>query len=117
MLGRLPGTGPHYQELLAEVLADSAERAQRIRRKAVAVALLILEDFAFRKLDPQDAEMLHVLAEERLGRSSTVITSNRAPNEWYVTFPDPVVGGAILDELVSAAIRFSPPSAAPTDAR
>ena len=94
------------QKLLSEVLADSAERAQRVLRKAVAVDLLILDDFAFRKLDQQEAEMLYVLAEERLGRSSTVMTSNRPPDDWYATFPDPVVGGAILDRLVSSAIKI-----------
>ena len=50
--------------------------------------------------------MLYMLAEERLGRSSTVMTSNRPPDDWYATFPDPVVGGAILDRLVSSAIKM-----------
>lgn len=47
-----------------------------------------------------------MLAEERLGRASTVITSNRPPEDWYAVFPDPVVGGAILDRLVSSAIKI-----------
>jgi DNA replication protein DnaC len=94
------------QKLLAEVLSDSQERAQRILRRAVAVDLLILDDFAFRKLDQREAEMLYVLAEERLGRASTVLTSNRPPEDWYAIFPDPVVGGAILDRMVSSAIKI-----------
>ena len=94
------------QKLLAEVLSDSEERAQRVLRRAVAVDLLILDDFAFRKLDQREAEMLYVLAEERLGRSSTVLTSNRPPEDWYATFPDAVVGGAILDRMVSSAIKM-----------
>jgi len=94
------------QKLLAEVLSDSEERAQRILRRAVAVDLLILDDFAFRKLDQREAEMLYVLAEERLGRTSTVLTSNRPPEDWYAIFPDAVVGGAILDRMVSSAIKM-----------
>lgn len=94
------------QKLLSEVLSDSAERADRILRKAVAVDLLVLDDFAFRKLDHKEAEMLYVLAEERLGRSSTVLTSNRHPDDWYTIFPDPVVGGAILDRLASSAVKI-----------
>jgi DNA replication protein DnaC len=94
------------QKLLAEVLSDSEERAQRVLRRAVAVDLLILDDFAFRKLDQREAEMLYVLAEERLGRSSTVLTSNRPPEDWYPIFPDAVVGGAILDRMVSSAIKM-----------
>ena len=50
--------------------------------------------------------MLYVLAEERLGRASTILTSNRPPEDWYAIFPDPVVGGAILDRLVSSAIKL-----------
>jgi DNA replication protein DnaC len=94
------------QKLLAEVLSDSEERAQRVLRRAVAVDLLILDDFAFRKLDQREAEMLYVLAEERLGRTSTVLTSNRPPEDWYAIFPDAVVGGAILDRMVSSAIKM-----------
>ena len=94
------------QRLLAELLSDSSERAERQLRLAVAVDLLILDDFAFRKLDQKEAEMLYVLAEERLGRASTVLTSNRPPDDWYAIFPDPVVGGAILDRMVSSAIKI-----------
>ena len=94
------------QKLLAEMQADSSQRAERIMRRAVAVDLLILDDFAFRKLDQREAELLYMLAEERLGRASTVLTSNRPPEDWYAIFPDPVVGGAILDRLVSSAIKI-----------
>ncbi len=94
------------QKLLAEVLSDSAERAERVLRRAVAVDVLVLDDFAFRKLDQRETEMLYVLAEERLGHASTVLTSNRPPEDWYAIFPDPVVGGAILDRMVSSAIKL-----------
>ena len=94
------------QKLLGEVLSDSAERAERMLRRAVAVDVLVLDDFAFRKLDHKEAEMLYVLAEERLARASTILTSNRPPEDWYAIFPDPVVGGAILDRLVSSAIKL-----------
>ena len=50
-----------------------------------------------------------MLAEERLGKASTVRTSNRPPEDWYANSPDPVVGGAILDRLVSSAIKIIPP--------
>jgi DNA replication protein DnaC len=50
-----------------------------------------------------------MLAEERLGKASTVLTSNRPPEDWYGIFPDPVVGSAILDRLVSSAIKIITP--------
>ena len=94
------------RKLLGEVLSDSAERAERMLRRAVAVDVLVLDDFAFRTLDQKEAEMLYVLAEERLGRASTILTSNRPPEDWYAIFPDAVVGGAILDRMVSPAIKL-----------
>lgn len=94
------------QRLLHDLCADSADRADRELRYAIKVDLLILDDFAFRKLDQKEAEALYVLAEARLSRASTVLTSNRPPEDWYATFPDPVVGGAILDRMVSAALKI-----------
>ena len=94
------------QRLLGELLADSAEHAERMLHQAVGVDLLLLDDFAFRRLDQKEAEMLYVLAEERLGKASTAITSNRPPQDWYAIFPDPVVGGAVLDRMVSSAIKL-----------
>lgn len=94
------------RKLLNELLHDSVERAQRALRRAVKVDLLVLDDFAFRKLDQKESELLYVVADERLGNAATVLTSNRPPEDWYAIFPDPVVGGAILDRMVSAAIKL-----------
>ncbi len=67
---------------------------------------MILDDFGFRKYETKEAELLYALADERLGSGSTVITSNRPAEDWYGVFPDPVIGGAILDRLVSGAIKI-----------
>ncbi|MGA2974453.1 MAG: ATP-binding protein [Spirochaetia bacterium] len=68
--------------------------------------MFIVDDFAFRKLKQLEAEMLNVLAEERLGRASTSLTSNRPPEDLNAIFPNPVVGRAILDRLVSVATKI-----------
>ncbi len=94
------------QRLLSDLCADSIERAQRELARAIKVDLLVLDDFAFRVLDQREAEMLYVLADARIGTASTILTSNRPPDDWYAIFPDPVVGGAILDRMVSAAIKI-----------
>jgi len=80
-------------------------RAERLFRKCIKVPLLILDDFAFRKLDQKESELLYALADERLGNTSTILTSNRPPQDWYGIFPDPVIGQAILDRLVSGAVK------------
>ncbi|WP_308310315.1 ATP-binding protein [Streptomyces sp. CC210A] len=42
------------------------------------------------------------LASERQGRS-LIITSNRAPSQWYALFPDPVVAASLLDRPINTS--------------
>ncbi len=44
--------------------------------------MLILDDFAMRQLGASQADDLYELVSERQGRS-LIITSNRAPSDWY----------------------------------
>lgn len=81
-------------------------RVERLWKQCVTAKLLILDDFGFRRYDPKESELLYELSDERLGRSSTIITSNRPVEDWYSVFPDPVIGGAVLDRLVSGAIKI-----------
>ncbi len=78
----------------------------RLWKQIKRVELLILDDFGFRRYESREAEILYTLADVRMSTSSTVITSNRPPQDWYGVFPDPVIGGAILDRLVSGAIKI-----------
>jgi DNA replication protein DnaC len=93
---------------LIEELSDILypKRRDRFLKKCVSCHLLILDDFAFRKYSQKESEILYTIADERLGKRSTIITSNRPPEDWFSVFPDPVIGGAILDRLVSGAIKL-----------
>lgn len=66
--------------------------------------LLILDDFAMRELAPQHADDLYELLGERAqtGRS-VILTSNRAPTDWYPLFPNPVVAESLLDRLINTS--------------
>lgn len=93
-------------KLLGDLLDESKPRpAAQLLKKCLRAELLILDDFAFRRLDQEESEMLYGLADERLCRASTILTSNRPPQDWYGIFPDPVIAGAILDRLVSGAVK------------
>ena len=81
-------------------------RAQTLLDRARTVDLLILDDFGFRAYTQEEAELLYTIADERLAKRSTIITSNRPPEDWYSVFQDPVTGGAILDRLVSGAVKL-----------
>ena len=46
------------------------------------------------------ADDLYELITERAGKS-LVLTSNRAPADWYPLFPNPVVAESLLDRLIN----------------
>ncbi len=95
--------------LLADLAGGHADRtwATRLRRWA-RPALLICDDFAMRELTLPQADDLYELVTERAGRPM-VITSNRAPADWYPLFPNPVVAESILDRLVNSAYHVPMP--------
>lgn len=65
--------------------------------------LLILDDFALKEFSTLQAEDLYELIDERGRKGSSVITSNRSPEDWYSLFPNPVIAESALDRLLSRA--------------
>jgi len=86
-------------QLLQE--AEITETFSKVQRKYISPVLLILDDFALRKMTVKEAEIFYHLVDERLGTGSLIITSNRPIEDWIGVFPDPVIGGAILDRIAS----------------
>jgi len=89
-------------------LEDTVEKRKydRIWKKYLNANVLILDDFGFRKMTGMESELFYDLIDTRLGRSSTIITSNRPISDWFQLFPDPVIAGAILDRLVSGSEKI-----------
>ncbi|UUU36747.1 IS21-like element helper ATPase IstB [Streptomyces sp. CA-210063] len=89
--------------ILAELAGGHADRTwDRRMREIVRPDLLILDDFAMRQMTAPQADDLYELISERQGRS-VIITSNRAPSDWYPLFPNPVVAESLLDRLINAS--------------
>jgi len=89
--------------LLADLAGGHADRTWEARlRRWARPALVILDDFAMREFTVAQADDLYELVSERAGRS-IVITANRAAEDWYSLFPNPVVAESILDRLVNGA--------------
>lgn len=65
--------------------------------------LLIIDDFGLKPLRPPAPEDLYDVINERYERSSILLTSNRAPAEWYDLFGDPLLASAGLDRLAHDA--------------
>lgn len=95
-------------KLLERLTPDrlSAKRTQLLMKRCLSAGLLILDDFAFRPYSQLDTELLYTLSDERLGIASIIVTSNRPPEDWFSVFPDSIVGGAIMDRLVSGAVKL-----------
>lgn len=123
-----PGTGKTH---LAKGLGHSACRGQRpVRffkfnelfdhlqhlsdthdtkgwRKLLARELIIIDDFAFRRISQGQSELLYQLVDQCYGTTSIILTSNRDMSDWLEVFPDPVIGGAILDRLAHNAHQIT----------
>jgi DNA replication protein DnaC len=95
--------------LLADLAGGHADRSweSRLRRWA-RPALVVLDDFAMRTFTPTQADDLYELVSERAGRS-LIITANRAAEDWYSLFPNPVVAESILDRVVNGAHHIHMP--------
>ena len=78
----------------------------KFNKDELSPSLLILDDFALKKLSFKEAEFFYDLIDERLGNGSLIITSNRAIQDWIGIFPDPVSGDTIMDRIVSNAHKI-----------
>jgi DNA replication protein DnaC len=95
-------------KLLERLTPDrfSTKKSQILMKRCITAGLLILDDFAFRLYTQQETELLYTISDERLYEGSIVITLNRPPEDWFSIFPDQIVGGAIMDRLVSGAVKL-----------
>jgi DNA replication protein DnaC len=72
-------------------------------RSWVAPDLLLLDDFGLRKLSAQQSSDFYDVLVERHTRASTILTSNRAVEEWVALFDDPILANSALDRFAHRA--------------
>ncbi len=75
-------------------------------RKLIRIDLLIVDDFALHQLDQTETQDIYDIVVERHRRSSTIVTSNRSPEEWLATMADPLLAQSAIDRLQSAAYEL-----------
>ncbi len=68
--------------------------------------LLILDDFGLQRLTAQQSTDMYELIIARHRRSSFIITSNRAVDEWLGLFDDSILGNSALDRLANASYQI-----------
>ena len=87
-------------ELLTSLQTAKAMGCYEKRKNALAkIPLLIIDDFGLKPLRTPQDEDFHDLLIARHERASTLITSNLAYEEWIHSFPNKLLGVAVLDRL------------------
>jgi len=90
---------------LAQDFAEAAATGERreLVQRLTRVDLLVVEDFGMKKLGPNAAEDLLEIFVRRHEATSTVITTNRPPEDWGVFLGDVPAATAILDRFLAHA--------------
>ena len=60
--------------------ADLLGRIDRVMKSLIKSDLIVIDDFAFKKIDQKSAEYLYALIDTRYRQKSVILTSNRAMN-------------------------------------
>jgi DNA replication protein DnaC len=87
-----------FKRLRAARLDNSTEGEHR---RLATVDLLIIDDFALQALDETATHDFYELTVARHRKTSTIVTSNRTPDEWVTLMADPLLAQSAVDRLVS----------------
>ena len=68
-------------------------------RALIHPQLLVIDDFGLKPLRDRDPEAFYDVIAARYEKGATVITSNRALDEWPELFGDPLLASSGLDRL------------------
>ncbi len=72
-------------------------------RGYLGLDLLITDDFGLRKRTAMGSSDMYEVLVDRHKRASTIVTSNRAVDEWVPLFDDPILAQSALDRLAHNA--------------
>jgi len=78
---------------------------EKALRRLLAPDLLVVDDFGLRRLTAEQSSDLYEVILERHRRASTIVTSNRAIDEWVPLFDDPILAQSALDRLAHNAYQ------------
>jgi DNA replication protein DnaC len=91
-------------KLLQALLQSRADNSfERELRSWLAPDVLILDDFGLRTLSAQQSSDFYDVLVERDKKAASIITSNRAVDEWVALFDDPILANSALDRFAHRA--------------
>ena len=92
------------RRMLSELRASRADGSlERRMLRYTTPELLILDDLGLQPLRQDEPEDLYEVIRQRYERGAMVITSNRAVEEWYPLFGEPLMASAAMDRLLHHA--------------
>jgi DNA replication protein DnaC len=92
-----------WRSLKAARLDASYEQEMR---RLLRVDMLILDDFALEGLGATETHDFYQLVVERHRRASTILTSNREPQEWLAMMADPMLAQSAVDRIVNSSYEL-----------
>jgi DNA replication protein DnaC len=88
-------------QLLSDLTAQETDRALRQKLKKYAQpALLVIDEVGYLPFSTRAADMLFQLISARYEKKSTIITTNKAFNEWGEVFPSAACVVSLIDRLI-----------------
>jgi len=90
--------GQLFKHLKAARLDNTTEAEHR---RLAATDILILDDFALTPLDETATTDFYELTVNRHRKKTTIVTSNRTPDEWVTLMSDPLLAQSAVDRLTS----------------
>lgn len=91
-------------QLFRELRAARADHSYDRRfARLIGADLLIIDDLGLCSLRDHEPEDLYEIIRQRYEKGATMITSNRAVEEWYPLFADALLASAAMDRLLHHA--------------
>lgn len=92
-------------DLIPKLRADrEAGRMGKLRRPYQWAQLVVVDEVGYTPIDRDECHLFYQWVALRYEKASTVITSNKAFDEWAELFHDPVIVTAILDRLLHHSV-------------
>ncbi len=87
--------------MLSELRSARADKSydKKVLR-LTSCELLIIDDLGLRPLEDDEPIDLYEIIRQRYEQGSTIVTSNRALEEWYPLFVDDLMASAAMDRLL-----------------
>lgn len=108
ILNEIPVLNFRFVELLLKLSeAEKKEELGKFRQKLNKIPIIIIDDWAIKKLTDAQRHLLFEFIEGRDGKASLIITSQYAPEQWHSAFGDPTVADSVLDRIVNQSYIYN----------